>query len=116
MCGPFHSSSWRGLAEPRQQGSRQCRSPGRPQGKGSRKKCSTPLLLELPSNLYAVVLVYELPVLLVANLAAVLEHLALLALLQLHALARLSLVEQEASYGKLHHGATAQPAPHFETF
>ena len=78
---------------------------GRPSGKGGGKNAPLPLLIECPNNLLAVVLVYELSVLLLANLAAVLEHLALFALLQLHALARLSLVEQEASYGKLHHGA-----------
>ena len=80
------------------------------------KNAPLPLLIECPNNLLAVVHVFELSVLLLANLAAVLEHLALLALLQLHALARLSLVEPEASYGKLHHAARAQPAPHFETF
>ena len=85
-------SSSRGFTELDQQMSRQCR----PSGKGGGKNAPIPLLIECPNNLLAVVFVYELSVLLLANLAAVLEHLALLALLQLHAHARLGPVEQEA--------------------
>ena len=99
-------SSSRGFTELDQQMSRQCR----PSGKGGGKNAPIPLLIECPNNLLAVVFVYELSVLLLANLAAVLEHLALLALLQLHALARLSLAEQRASYRKLHYVARAQSA------
>ena len=59
---------------------------------------SSPLLLPLGclGHLLAVVTMYALPVLHLASLAAVLEHLAPLALLQLHLLPRLVPVEQEA--------------------